>query len=90
MKVIAKLNMTASVAEDGQMNVNGMAVVDGSEENKAFSEFTPCANFSMVIAKDKEAQKAFTPGVSKEYYVTIEEVPAKEEESKEYETKTEA
>lgn len=53
--------------EDGSINVNAHPVHTGSEENKAFNDYTPGGSLMLHIAADKEAQKMFEEG--KEYYV---------------------
>lgn len=45
------------------------AVHSGSEENKAFSDFTPSGEFKMHISKGKPAAELFEVG--KEYYIDI-------------------
>lgn len=58
-----------SVAKDGSTNIQMTAVYsnDPNSENKAFSDATPAASFSMTIAKDKPAAKMFVQG--EEYFV---------------------
>lgn len=76
--VKAKFNLTASLNEDGSMNVTGYPVYssDPESENKSFSDATPCGNFQMQIAPDKEAQNLFVVGETKEYYLDISKVEA--------------
>ena len=76
MKVRAKFTLTAIKNEDGSMSINGSAVCDGSEENKAFNDASPGGNFYLHIAADKTAQDNFQVGVSKEYYLDITEAVA--------------
>jgi len=66
----AKFNLSVTKHEDGSMSISGSAVTNGSEENKAFTELTPCGSFSISIAKDAPAQENFSEG-SAEYYLDI-------------------
>lgn len=66
----AKFNLTVVKNEDGSMSVTGSAVTSGSEENKAFTEYTPCGDFFIAIAKDAPAQENFKEGTA-EYYLDI-------------------
>lgn len=53
--------------ESGDITVNAHPVHSGSEENKAFNDYTPGGSLSMHIAAGKPAQECFQEG--KEYYV---------------------
>lgn len=53
--------------EDGSINVNAHAVHSGSEENKAFNDYTPSGNLQLHIAAEKPAQEYFIDG--KEYFL---------------------
>lgn len=72
----AKFLMTATISEDGSMNVTGYPVANGSEENKAFNDATPGGNIHLHIAKGKEAQANFPVGEYKEFYIDITECEA--------------
>lgn len=52
---------------DGGINVMGNPVTTGSEENKAFSDYTPGGSLQLNIAAGKPAQEFFEVG--KEYYL---------------------
>ena len=51
-------------------NVTLTAVIDGSEENKSFSKYTPSGNLNMTVSYDTPASSFFEEGV--EYYLTLE------------------
>lgn len=53
--------------DDGSINVNAYPVSSGSEENKAFNDYTPGGNLQLHIAAGKPAQEQFIDG--KEYYL---------------------
>jgi len=53
--------------EDGSINVHAHPVHSGSEENKAFNDYTPGGGLQLHIAAGKPAQEQFING--KEYYV---------------------
>lgn len=67
-KVRAKFNChyIQKNEESRGITVNMLAVTDGSEENKSFSEFTPSGQLSIVIDKG-EAKEYFEEG--KDYYL---------------------
>ena len=46
-------------------------VIDGSEENKSFSKYTPSGNINLNISYETEASNYFEAG--KEYYVDFSE-----------------
>lgn len=54
---------------DGSKNIHGHPVHSGSEENKAFNDYTPGGRLELHIAAGKTAQELFKAG--KEYYVDI-------------------
>nr|WP_319570243.1 hypothetical protein [uncultured Draconibacterium sp.] len=57
------------------------AVVEGSEENKSFSEYTPSGELTMFVSDKTEAAKFFEKG--KEYYLDIIDVETVEKPKKE-------
>lgn len=67
-KVKAKFNCHYIQKHEGSdaVTVNMMAVTDGSEENKSFSEYTPSGQLNIVIDKG-EAKNFFEEG--KDYYL---------------------
>ena len=72
-KVRAKMHCSHTEPNtEEQTTVYFQAVIDGSEENKSFSRWTPSANVVMVISNETPAAKAFKVG--KEYYVDFTEV----------------
>jgi hypothetical protein len=52
-----------------QKEVEFTPVLEGSEENKSFSKFTPAGSLSLTISYETEASNAFEEG--KEYYLDI-------------------
>lgn len=71
MNVIAKMRV-ASVKNDpeyGGKNVHLSAVVDGSEENRSFSKYTPSAELGMWISDETPASEFFKEG--DEIYLTF-------------------
>lgn len=44
-------------------------VINGSDENKQFSKYTPSGNLSMRIDNETDASEYFQPG--QEYYLTF-------------------
>lgn len=52
-------------------SVSFSPVIDGSEENKSFSKYTPSGNLHLQISYDTEASNAFEVG--KEYYLDFSE-----------------
>jgi hypothetical protein len=50
-------------------NVSFMAVVEGSEENKSFSKYTPSGNLNLDISYETQASNFFEEG--KEYFLDI-------------------
>lgn len=70
--VIAKFVCTSNEPKDGEQHeVKFSAVMNGSEENKSFSRWTPCANLEMWISDETPAGKFFEVG--KEYYLNFTE-----------------
>ena len=67
-QVRAKFNCHYIQKQEGSdaVIVNMMAVIDGSEENKSFSEYTPSGQLNIVIDKG-EARNFFEEG--KDYYL---------------------
>ena len=53
--------------DDGSINVNAHPVTSGSEENKAFNDYTPGGSLQLHIAPGKPAQEQFIDG--REYYL---------------------
>jgi len=71
MIVKAKFRCDSLTPTDGEQKILKMsAVMDGSEENKSFSRWTPSANLEMFISNETKAGELFEPG--KEYYLTFE------------------
>lgn len=67
-KVRAKMVCTGITPNiNDQKTVDFQAVTTGSEENKSFSRWTPCANLSMCISNETTAGDAFEVG--KEYFL---------------------
>jgi len=67
-QVRAKFNCHFINQEDEEVHtINMMAVVEGSDENKQFSKYTPGGNISMLIDADCEARKLFIEG--QDYYI---------------------
>lgn len=62
--------------EDGSINVNAHPVHSGSEENKAFNDYTPGGSLQLHIAAGKEAQKEFVQ--NEEYYLDFTHAPKTE------------
>ena len=57
---------------DNEMkSVSFSPVIDGSEENKSFSKYTPSGSLNLHISYDTEASEAFEVG--KEYYLDFTE-----------------
>lgn len=52
-------------------NVSFLPVMDGSDENKSFSKYTPAGNVNLQISYETEAANAFEVG--KEYYLDFTE-----------------
>ena len=81
MKVRAKLqcsNLFVNANGDTQIRLSAMYNnQDGTraEENKAFSDATPIAEFSMTVTKGKPAADAFVAGLG--YYVDFTPIPMK-------------
>lgn len=69
MKVRAKMVCTLVQDQTGSGGklVRFRAVIDGSEENKSFSKYTPAANSEMWISDETPASNFFEEG--QEYYV---------------------
>jgi len=71
MNIRAKMYVT-SVSKAGETeNINLSAVCSGSEENKQFAKYTPCASVNISI-DNPSAQGVLTQG--KEFYVDF--IPA--------------
>lgn len=70
MNIRAKMSCkkAASDSSDTQDSIRLEAVIDGSEENKQFSKWTPSASLDIVIS-NPDARGKFEVG--KEYYVNI-------------------
>lgn len=72
-KVLAKVVCSSATPIDGEQKRTVMdAVMNGSEENKSFSRWTPVLNIHMVTSNETTAGDYFEPGA--EYYVTFEKV----------------
>lgn len=67
--------------EDGSININAHPVHSGSEENKAFNDYTPGGGLQLHIAAGKPAQDQFEDGA--EYYVDFIKAENKVSEDKE-------
>lgn len=50
-----------------QKNVSLIPVIDGSEENKSFSKYTPAGSVQLTISHETKASDFFEEG--KEYYL---------------------
>lgn len=67
-KVRAKFVCVSNEQKEGEQHqVKLNAVMQGSEENKSFSRWTPVANLEMWISDETPAAQVFEQG--KEYYV---------------------
>ena len=51
----------------GYKSVSFSPVIDGSEENKSFSKYTPSGSIHLNVSHETEASNAFELG--KEYYI---------------------
>lgn len=72
MTVKAKFKCISSEPQEGdQTMVKFTAVVDGCEENKSFSRWTPYGTTDLLISNETPAASYFKP--EKEYYLTFEE-----------------
>ena len=58
--------VTTFTSAEHQSTVNLSPVITGSEENKAFYQFTPCGSIALQVVRADTAT-AFKPGA--EYYV---------------------
>lgn len=67
-KVRAKFVCISNEPKEGEQHqVKFNAVMQGSEENKSFSRWTPVANLEMWISDETPASQVFEEG--KEYYL---------------------
>lgn len=64
-------NQVTDTPEYEQKLVSFSAVVDGSEENKSFSKYTPSGNASLNISYETQAANFFKEG--KSYYLDFTE-----------------
>lgn len=70
MNVIAKFKCTSIEDKEGdQKLMTASAVMDGSEENKSFSRWTPAGNLEMWISNETDAMKFFVEG--EEFYLNF-------------------
>lgn len=72
-KVRAKFECTSVVnqPEYESKSVSFSPVINGSDENKSFSKYTPSGNLNLQISYETEASNAFEVG--KEYYLDFTE-----------------
>lgn len=70
MEIKAKFEVGSILQLKGQKEVKLSAVVQGSEENKSFSKYTPSGNISIFITKETPAYDFFEVGEA--YYLTFE------------------
>jgi hypothetical protein len=66
MKIRAKMQCLSVQREEYQETVTLSAVVEGSEENKSFSRWTPAAHLTMTVS-NPDVLGAFKEG--EEYYL---------------------
>jgi len=72
MEILAKFVCRESHPMEGEQHeVIFSAVMDGSDENKSFSRWTPVADLKMIISNETPAATFFEPG--KEYYLRFSE-----------------
>ncbi|WP_312750577.1 hypothetical protein [Epilithonimonas hominis] len=69
-KVKAKFKCESVTNFETAKEVNLSPVLQGSDENKSFSKYTPSGRLSMRIDNETEAGEYFKPG--EEYYLTLE------------------
>lgn len=67
--VLAKFQVVSVQRNDEYENTNVelQPVIDGSEENKSFSKYTPAGQISLVVSDETDASDYFEEG--KEYFV---------------------